>query len=258
MNSQQTFFEALLDPEQPPPSGLIAWNGSDPAPRFAVYRNNVVASLINAFADTYPVMQELVGEAFFRAMAREYVLTDPPRSRVLAFYGLSFADFVERFSPVASLPYLADVARLEMARVHAYHAADDASLSAEVIAEFLMDAEALPDLLLAFHPSVRLLRSQYAVVSLWAAHQGITELASVDPHQPEHALVVRLGFDVEVIGLDAGASDFVAHLLQGESLGSAAEHAGHAHPDFDLAQILGLLIQKQALSSIKTSRKHQP
>lgn len=159
MSSQQAFFEALLDPGQPPPPGLVAWNGSDPATRFAVYRNNVVASLINALTDTYPVTQELVGEAFFRAMAREYVLTEPPRSRVLAFYGLSFADFVERFPPAASLPYLADVARLEMVRVQAYHAADGTSLSAEVITELLMATDTLPDLLLEFHSSVRLLRS---------------------------------------------------------------------------------------------------
>jgi hypothetical protein len=258
MNGQQAFFEALLDPAQPPPSGLTAWNGSDPATRFAVYRNNVVASLIDALADTCPVTQELVGEAFFRAMAREFVLAEPPRSRVLAFYGQSFPDFVERFPPAASVPYLADVARLEMLRVHAYHAADSAALSTEAIAEAMTDADALPDLLLELHPSVGLLHSQYAVVSLWAAHQGIIELASVDPHVAEHALVVRPDLEVEVLELDAGASDFVAHLLQGETLGSAAEQAGRTHAEFDLARILGLLIQKQAISSMNTSRRNPP
>lgn len=257
MNGQQAFFEALLDPDQPPPAGLTTWNGSDPATRFAVYRNNVMASLIDALADTYPVTQELVGEAFFRAMARLFVLAEPPRSRVLAFYGQSFPDFVEHFPPAASVPYLADVARLEMLRVHACHAADDDVLSIASLAEIMTDANALPDLQPAFHPSVSLLRSPYAVVSLWAAHQGITELASVDPHVPEQALVVRPDLEVEVMMLDAGAGDFVAHLMQGASLGHAAEQAARAHPGFDLARILGLLIQKQALSSMKTSQRKQ-
>jgi hypothetical protein len=258
MNGQQAFFEALLDPGQQAPSGLTAWNGSDPATRFAVYRNNVMASLIDALADTYPVTLELVGEAFFRAMAREFVMVEPPRSRVLAFYGESFPDFVEHFPPAASVPYLADVVRLEILRVHAYHAADCAPLSTESIAEVMTDANALPDLLLELHPSVELLRSQYAVVSLWAAHQGIVDLASVDPHMPERALVVRPDLEVEVLELDAGASEFVAHLLQGATLGSAAEQAGRAHPDFDLAGILSLLIQKQAISSMNTSRRNPP
>jgi hypothetical protein len=257
MTGQQAFFEALLDPGQRPPSGLTTWNGSDPATRFAVYRNNVIASLIDALADTYPVTQELVGEAFFRAMARLFVLAEPPRSRVLAFYGKSFADFVEHFPPAAAVPYLADVARLEMLRVHACHAADDAPLSTEALAEVLADADALPGLLPAFHPSTGLLRSPYAVVSLWAAHQGIAELASVDPLVPEQALVVRPDLEVEVVMLDAGAGDFVAHLMQGESLGHAAEQAERAHPGFDLARILSLLIQKRALSSMKTSQRKQ-
>jgi hypothetical protein len=259
MNGQQAFFEALLDPGQPPPSGLTAWNGSDPAARFAVYRNNVMASLVDALANTYPVTHELVGETFFRAMAQLFVHAEPPRSRVLAFYGEAFPDFVERFPPAASVPYLADVARLERLRVHAYHAADGATLSTETIAEALTNnAGGLPDLRVAFHPSTGLLRSPYAVVSLWAAHQGITDIASVDPLVPENALIVRPELDVEVLGLDAGASDFVARLLQGESLGGAAEQVGHTYPDFDLARLLGLLIQKQAITSMKASSRRQP
>ena len=45
---QPDWAAALLDPERPPPPGLRAWNGSDPARRFAVHRNNVVASLVSA------------------------------------------------------------------------------------------------------------------------------------------------------------------------------------------------------------------
>ncbi len=62
MNSQTTFAQALLNPDLPCPGGLTSWNGSDPAQRFAVYRNNVMVSLIDALADSYPGLQELVGE----------------------------------------------------------------------------------------------------------------------------------------------------------------------------------------------------
>jgi hypothetical protein len=255
VNGQQAFFEAVFDAERLAPPGLTVWNGSDPATRFAVYRNNVMASLIDALADTYPVTQELVGEEFFHAMARLFVLAEPPRSRVLAFYGERFPDFVEHFLPAASVPYLADVARLEMLRVHAYHAADGEFLSGEAIAQILADTDALPDLQVELHPSVGVVRSQYSVVSLWAAHQGITEISSVDPLVPETALVIRQDLNVEVFGLDTGAGAFVAHLLEGESLGRAVEWASHTHRDFDLAGILGLLIQKQAISSMKTSKR---
>jgi hypothetical protein len=171
------FAEALLAREFKCPPGLRTWNGSDPVQRFAVYRNNVVVSLIDALADTYPVVQQLVGEEFFRAMAREFALDHPPASPVMAYYGEGFAEFVAGFPPAAALSYLADVARLEYFYVQVYHAADEA-------------------------PAVRVLHSRYAVASLWAAHQAEdidAALARVDPDVGESALVLRAGLDVLVM-----------------------------------------------------------
>ena len=87
MSSQSAFAAALLNPDLPCPGGLTTWNGSDPELRFAVYRNNVTVSLIDALADTFPVVQALVGEEFFRAMARVFAQANPPRSRLMAYYG---------------------------------------------------------------------------------------------------------------------------------------------------------------------------
>ena len=184
MSDQPFFAAALLDPDAPCPAGLTAWNGSDPARRFAVYRNNVIASLIDALAETFPVTLELVGEEFFRAMAGVFVRVAPPRSALLAEYGEGFPDFIENFEPARGVPYLADVARLELLRVRAFHAADADPVSPEQIAHALADPERLPALRVVCHPSLGVLSSRYAVVSLWAAHQGIGDLASVDPYLP--------------------------------------------------------------------------
>ncbi|HCY64409.1 MAG TPA: DUF2063 domain-containing protein [Oxalobacteraceae bacterium] len=257
MNWQQEFFERLRDPAQPVPAGLSTWNGSDPAVRFAVYRNNIIVSLIDALADAYPVVQQLVGEAFFRAMARLFVDAEPPRTGVLAFYGDSFPAFIENFPPAAPVPYLADVARLEMMRVRAYHAAECAELSADMIAQILADPDALPHVRVGFHPSVGLLRSRYAAASLWAAHQGDADIAAVDTHAPESVLVVRPRLDVEVIRLPPGSGHFISHLLDGGSLGNALEQASLADPGFDLTGTLSLLIRTQAISSM-TTRSNTP
>jgi hypothetical protein len=40
----------LRQPGSPAPTGLCSWNGSDPAQRFAVHRNNVLAGLSDALA----------------------------------------------------------------------------------------------------------------------------------------------------------------------------------------------------------------
>ena len=250
MSPQRCFAEALLDPEQACPPGLITWNASDPARRFAVYRNNVIVSLVDALADTFAVTQDLVGEAFFRAMARVFAYTNPPTSRLLVFYGETFPEFIERFPPAASLPYLADVARLEFLRVRAYHAADVAPVRSEDIVAVLADEDKLPDLGLALHPSLAVLDSAVAVVSLWAVHQGVGDLATLVPDVPETALVVRDGLDVEVMKIPRATGVFIKAVKRGATLGDAMALAQRSDPDFDATLPLALLIQKSAITAL--------
>jgi hypothetical protein len=252
MSTQTAFAHALLNAELPCPTGLSTWNGSDPMLRFAVYRNNVMVSLIDALADTYPVVQTLVGEEFFRAMAREFAQNNPPRSAVMAYYGRDFADFVAAFPPAASVPYLADVARLEMARVMAYHAADVATIDPQVLQAALADPEQLMSLRLGLHPSVHVIESSFAIFSVWAAHQGTVDALTVDPDVAQTVLVYREGLDVDSMELAAGAGTFVSTLLSGQTLADAVQAANSLDPEFDLTNALTLLLRLQLITHLNT------
>ncbi len=261
MSPHQAFADCLLATQPACPPGLTAWNRSDPVRRFAVYRNNVMVSLIDALADTCPVTQALVGEEFFRGMAGVFARCNPPRSPVMAHYGAGFAAFIEDFPAAAGLPYLADVARLEMLRVQAYHAADAATVPAEEIALLLADPERLPEARFTLHPSLRILDSRHAVVSLWAAHQGEdvdSALAAVDTALPESALLLRVGLDVEIYRIAAGTAVFVRHLQEGLGLGAAVELALAADAAFDMAHALGLLMRTGAVTGIISGGTEQP
>lgn len=249
---QMDFAAALLDPALPSPAGLRAWNGSDPTARFAVYRNNVVSSLIDALAETFPVAQALVGEEFFRAMASVFVRSHPPKSRLLAFYGNDFPSFIEAFEPAQTLPYLADVARLEMARVRAYHAMDAEPVAPALVQAALSRPDQLPDLRLRLHPSTQVIESSHAVVSIWAAHQDEAglDLGAVDVAQPEQALILRPALDVIVIRLDPGGASLCDALQGGMPLGEAAAIAMQRHPGFNLPATLSALLVHGAVSSI--------
>jgi hypothetical protein len=250
--SQRDFAAALLDPLRAAPPGLRAWNGSDPAARLAVYRNNVVSSLVDALADTCPVVQQLVGLEFFRAMAGLFVRESPPCSRVLAHYGRDFPSFIAAFEPAQGLPYLADVARLEVARVAAYHAADAQPVSDESVSLALASGERMGELRLVLQPSVNTIASPHAVVALWAAHQAHDEhdIAPIDIDVPESALILRLGLDVLVLPAPGGTVDFVEAVRAGMNLGEAAAHAAAAAPGFDLTAALSQLFAHGALSSL--------
>lgn len=247
---QAEFAAALLDPARPVPAGLRAWNGSDPAPRFGVHRNNVIVSLVDALADSFPVVRRLVGDEFFVAMARAYVSAHPPRSPVLAEYGDGFADWLAVFEPAATLPYLTDMARLERARVRAFHAADAAAIEPATLAAALAHPERLGAARWRLHPSLAVIRSAHAVVSLWAAHQqdGDAAIAEVDLAVPESALVLRQGDAALVIPVAGPVASFVQALCDRRTLADALHAATPpGAPDFDLAGALTMLMRHAAL-----------
>jgi hypothetical protein len=238
LSRQAGFAAALLDPALPVPPGLGA-GGSATAPRrFAVYRNNVVGGLVRALGERFPVTRRLVGEAFFAAMAREFVLAHPPRSPLMFTYGNGFPDFVETFPPSATLPYLADLARLEAARGHAYHAADIAPLGPDAFAA--VAPKEVDRLRVGFHPAVQIIRSPYPIVSIWLAHRGNEEAPSIGSWTAECALVSRPERTVELRRLSAGTAAFLLALRARHTIEEAAVAALDTDPSFDMAE--GILI----------------
>lgn len=243
---QRDFAAALLDPELPVPPGLVGPDGEPSLKRFAVYRNNVVAGLTDALKDAYPAVHRLVGTDFFRAMARVYVAIEPPRSPIMLDYGAGFPDFIGSFEPAASLPYLADVARIERAWSEAYHAPEAAPL--ELAAFAAIDPDQLPAIRLRLHPSVRFVRSRFPALTIWQMNVGDGVPAPVDfDAGGEDALIVRPMADVEVRLLPAGSFEFIQELANESSILAGLEAGLTANPRFDLADNLSDLMQSGAV-----------
>lgn len=242
------FAAALADPELPLPEGLTSARGEADRLRFAVYRNNVHVSLVEALVRAFPVVHRIVGDEFFRAMARAYVAEHKPDSAVLIRYGSSFADFIAGFPPAYSLAYLADVARLEHAWSEAYHAAEADPISLQDLASVAPDL--LPDTRLIAHPATRLLSSGHAIGSIWSAHQR-EQVARVQTSQPETVLVTRPAAEVKASVLPAGDAPFIAALLAGDTIGEAAGKAGAEGHGFDPGAPLAGLISLGAASGLQ-------
>lgn len=237
---ESSFVGALLDPAAPVPDAIAAPEAQTAARRFAVYRNNVVAGLVNALRSRFPATEKIVGDAFFAAMARAFVVQKPPRTPLLARYGDEFPSFIATFAPARELPYLADVADLEAARTRAYHAADAVPVDACTFAA--LDANTVGGLRIALHSSAEIVRSRHPIVTIWAMNSGERPLATVEDWRGEDALVIRPHLDVEVRLLRPGGAAFLLALAAGETLAKAAEAALVENSEFDLAGNLAGLI----------------
>ncbi len=237
---QDEFATALLDAEKPIPPSVTSHTSRTPAKRFAVYRNNVVVGLVNALRARFPVVEKIVGKDFFAAMARVFVIAHPPQSSLLMLYGDTFADFVATFEPASALPYLPDVARLEIARTRAYHAADLEPIDPARLRG--LDPQELRHVRVDLHPSLQVLRSRHPIVTIWAMNSGEAELRPIDDEGPEDALVVRARLEVAVRRLPPGGATFLGALSAGATLASAAESAAADCAQFDLtANLAGLI-----------------
>lgn len=237
-----SFAAALLDPAAPAPDGLVATPR-----RFGVYRNNVLAALAGALEARFPVAARIVGEDFFRAMATLFVRAEPPRSPVLLNYGDGLPAFVERFEPAASVPYLPDVIRLEIARSQAYHAADVRPAGPAELAR--LDVAQLGTATIVSHPATRLLASPHPVATIAAMHAPGGEPAPVEPWTGEDVLITRPSLTVETRVLPPGGHAFHAVLLAGGTIAEAIMDGLGASPSFDAAAALAGLVASGAAQS---------
>jgi hypothetical protein len=253
---QQRFAAGLMKPDSGLPNGLTSWNSPQPKARYDVYRNNVMISLRRALASRFPAAERIVGEGFFAAMAEIFIREHPPRSPLLFLYGDDFPEFAAVFPPARSVPYLADVMRLEIARGRAYHAADVAPIDPARLAQ--VAPVALAGVRFTPHPATAILRSAFPVLTIWAMNMGDAPVATITDWTPEVALVTRPYLTVEVLRLPPDGAVFLDALLAGRTLADAAEAAAAAHADFDLAANLTGALRAGAFSTVLTQKGEQP
>lgn len=240
---QTHFTRALLDPAHAAPAGLVNPDGAPASKRFDVYRNNVASSLTEALITAFPVIYKLVGDPFFRALAGVYLRAHPPKSALMMFYGAEMPAFLTSFEPVQKLPYLPDVARLELALRHSYHAGDVRAVPPEAFAKIPPDR--LIGARLGFAPGVHLIRSRWPVHGIWRAN--MQDDAPKPEMRGENVLITRPEFDPILSPLAPGGGTFVAQLIEGARFGDALDAATAQVPDFDLTATLGLLFAGGAI-----------
>ncbi|MEL7164122.1 MAG: DNA-binding domain-containing protein [Pseudomonadota bacterium] len=246
MPTQQEFRAALLDPDHAIPNGLVDGAGAPTVKRFNVYRNNVTVALIEALRTAFPVLRKLLGDANFDQLAPLYVRAHPPKSPLMMHYGAEMPAFLAGLATLAHIPYLADVARLELALRRSYHAADAPALAAERLGSVPPDALLQAKLHLA--PAVMLIRSQWPLFDIWR----YTTVADAAKPQAvaQSVLITRVEYDPTPHPLTTAQAAWIAAKMQGAALQQAQDAAAATDPEFDLTSLLGLLLAQGALTDI--------
>jgi uncharacterized protein (UPF0276 family) len=203
------------------------------AARLAIYRGNLSANWEKALSSAYPVIQQLVGDAFFGALARAYGKSHPSVDADLNRFGEHFSAFLAGFEHAAAYPYLPDMARLEWAVHQAHYAPDLPALGAADFAA--LTPPELEASRFQLHPACAIVALNWAVAGLWLAHRPDGPPFPAEMRTPGCALVCRPGWQAQVHAIAPASQAALALLARGASFGAALDAAFAIDEDFDVA-----------------------
>lgn len=216
--------------------------------RLQVYHNNIIGSLSTALCATFPIIENLTGTEFLKTMAREFIFTHPPQSACLHMYGVGFDHFIKSYESAKSLPYLPDVATLEIALNHAYYAQNDTPMPADTLAQ--LAPEKLGAAILRLRQSATLLGSFYPLIQIrdFCLHTG--EAPDLSYATTSFLMIYRPHLDVHIIALEKDEYHFLNLLEHQTPLGEALEQTSEVFPSFNFTLFLQKHISLETFSMI--------
>lgn len=243
---QDAFVAALYGGE--PDDARVATCAAQAA--FGVYRNTVFKGCVDALAANFPTVVRLVGEAWFRAAAAVHVRESPPDDARLLRYGSAFPAFLEHFEPARELPYLADVARLDLLWIEAHVAPDDSCADAASIAA--LPADQLERMTLRLHASARWLWFDgQPAYTIWRANRERVDVPDDLAWHAEGALLVRRGDEVVWRPLSAAGCVFLDACAAAVAFDAAARAAIDVQPDLDFGALFSMLLEAGAIAGLE-------
>lgn len=245
--TQAEFTRAMMDAGEPIPLGLTDHQENPAGRRFNVYRNNVAVSLTEAMHSAFPVISKLLGQENMDGLAGLFLRQHPPSSPLMMFYGEEFPAFLEGLEQLKHLGYLADVARLELALRHAYHAADAEPIEADLLAA--LSADDLMQSRLSLAPALQVLKSPWPIHALWLFNTE--ENAPKPAALAQDVLITRPEFDPIPQVLPPSGAVWISALMGGATIGEALEQANADTENFDLGATLTLLLQGGAITGLE-------
>lgn len=184
-----------------------------------VYRGNVTAAAANALRLTFPTVERLLGSAYFDHLCAQRLAIEAPQSACLAAYCQTFPDFVGSTQHLHRLPYLADIARFDLALERVANA-NRAARSPRVRLD--------PTTALIFSPTLECLALCYPADEIRAAIEADEEaLTQLDMTHGWRWRALWRGEDgVQLRVLSPAAGRFLAAVLSRCDLEGAFEAAG--------------------------------
>lgn len=203
------------------------------AQRLGIYSNAYRVRLIDALADTYPVLHAVLGDEVFGTLGEEFVAAHPSVHRSIRWYGGELADFLGRCPPYTDQPILAELASVEWTLAEVFDAADAEPKPRAAFS--VVDPSDWSELQFEFHPSLRRLHLRWNTAAVWQAMSR--EEVPPDPLCAEQSvpwLLWRQNLQNYFRSMTADEAVALDSALRGDNFGEICEALSEWLPDEEI------------------------
>jgi hypothetical protein len=212
--------------------------------RLDIYANMYFFRLRDALAEDYPVVLAALGPDRFHNLVTDYLLRHPSEHPSLRHLGRHLPGFIHTHALGRELRYLADLARLDWARVEVFDAPDATTITRDDLAR--LRPEQAGEARFALIPACDILRFEYDVARLWKTLKE-RDAAPAGPdaavRRPARLRVWRKDLVVYHQSIDEDEADCLDLLRAGEPLGRMAQQLAAGRSVEQAAGHVGRLLQ---------------
>ena len=218
--------------------------------RLAIHHRHYETSLVTALLGTFPATGWLMGVSFLTEAARHFVRWHPPQVPCIAEYGERFPAFLSTVPGAERAPYLREFTNLEWSVGQVSIAVDRPPVTIDRLSA--IGADALPDVVLTLQSGLRYLHVHWPVdrlIELYVTETAPDQLSV----EPEDAWLEVRGSrgELSIKRLDAAHCGFRSAIVEGLSLGDAAERILQKHATFDAGHALTTLVGAGLVTAIR-------
>ncbi len=249
---QARFFAALTQPRTAGRSAalddVIAPSPAlDAQARLHIYRDMYRTRLREVLEEDFPATARALGAARFAAAGRRYVARHLSTHPSLRFFGAGFPELLAHARVARERPWLADLARLEWARLTVFDAPDPNPLGASALRR--VPPEEWGTLAFRVIAACTTLESAWPVHELWSrvtpAEDDAQSEADDDAPLAGRATTLRVwrqGYTVYQASMDALEREALTVVASGAPLGTVCDRLAEHMPAEDAAAHAGALL----------------
>ena len=200
--------------------------------RLEIYREQFWLRHTASLIEDFPGLSGILGQTAWEALIEAYLEAHPPTSFTLRDLGLCLPQYVANQRQLPQHALCSDMARLELAYLEIFDAAEPAPLNAGALTG--IPEAAWQRARIALHPALRVLAFEYPVATLrtqlfHARTSG--EIVPLPARQPQHVLLFRRNLSMFHEPISAGAYALLSALTRRVPLVPACEQAQAEAPE---------------------------